>query len=57
MHAEENITHNHVCSCIVELDIQNELKTCTAVFFGHLIAQVFRSLKTQRLRVRIPPEA
>ena len=37
--------------------IINILKAFSTVFFTHLIAQVFRSLKTQRLRVRIPPEA
>ena len=33
------------------------LEVFTAVFFAHPIAQVFRSLKTQGLRIRIPPEA
>jgi len=35
------------------------LKTFSAVFFAHPIAhaQVFRSLKTQGVRVRITPEA
>ena len=34
-----------ICSC---------LKAFLAVFFAHAIAQVFRSLKTQGLRVQIP---
>ena len=33
------------------------LKTCSAVFFVRPIAQVFRSLKPQDLRVRLPLEA
>jgi len=33
------------------------LKTFSAVIFAHPIAQVFRSFKTQGVRVRIPPEA
>ena len=33
------------------------LKTFSAVFFAHPIAQGFISLKTQALLVRIPPEA
>jgi len=35
------------------LDVLNVLKTFPAVFLAHPIAQVFRSLKTQGLRVRI----
>ena len=35
----------------------NYLKTFSAVFFAHPIAQVFHSLKPQGLRVRIPLEA
>jgi len=31
------------------------LKACSAFFFALAIAQVFRSLNTQGLRVRIPP--
>jgi len=33
------------------------LKAISAVLFVHPIAQVFRSLKPQGLRVLIPPEA
>ena len=33
------------------------LRRFTAVFFAHPIVQVFCSLKTRWLQVRIPPEA
>jgi len=33
------------------------LKAFSAVFFAHSIAQVFCSVKTQGLRIRIPPKA
>jgi len=37
--------------------IMDPLKAFMAVFFAHPIAQVFRTLKTQGKRVRIPQEA
>ena len=44
-------------SLYLEIVFLLALKAFSAVFFAHPTAQVFRSLKTQGLQVRIPPEA